>query len=102
MSSYEILIKCGYSKEEASRISGQPIPKDEPKPLKPYQAVIAAINEAKYADVANIRDSFMCKQYGGNTYRDIRAGSDNGDCTTRRGTYRKLKTGDGRFAVKPC
>ena len=97
MSSYEILIKCGYSKEEASRISGQPIPLT-PKISK---TSVAARNEAKYAEVANIRDSFISKQYG-NTYREISAGTDNGACTTRRGTYRKFKTGDGRFAVKPC
>lgn len=95
MTSYEILIKCGYSKEEASRISGTPIPKVS-------QAEIAARNEAKYSGVANIRDSILEKDYGGHTYRDIRAGTDNGTCTTRRGTYRKLKTGDGRFAVLPA
>ena len=98
MSSYEILIKCGYSKEEASRISGQPIP----VPPKVSQVSVAAINEAKYAEIPNVMDSFLEKNYSGNTYQDILAGSDNGDCTTRRGTYRKLKTGDGRFAVKPC
>lgn len=97
MSSYEILIKCGYSKEEASRISGQPIPVTP----KVSQASVAALNEAKYAEIPNVRDSFLEKNYSGNTYRDIRACSDNGDCTTRRGTYRKFKTGDGRCVVKP-
>ena len=33
---------------------------------------------------------------GRDTYGEIRAGFDNGQCTTRRGTYLKFKTGSGR------
>jgi len=97
MSAYDMLVKCGYSPAEASRISGQPIPRNVPKNL-------AEANEAKYSGdtLMSAEDRIMSKFDTSNLYGTIHdmCGVDNGDCTTRKSVYRRYKFGDGRFTKK--
>lgn len=86
----DILAKCGMSAEDVKRIAE--------KHMKPSNGLsVAEENERKYAGV-ELEESRWEKTHG-DVYREIRAGADNGGCTTRKGTYRRLKTGDGRCAT---
>lgn len=86
----DILAKCGMSAEDVKRIAE--------KHMKPSNGLsVAEENERKYAGV-ELEEARWEKTHG-DVYREIRAGADNGGCTTRKGTYRRLKTGDGRCAT---
>jgi len=79
MSPAEILAKCGLTAEavrktaakHASRINGESI---------------AVINERKYGDLYEGPDLDVNDIH--NRYVALSASTDNGECTTRRGTYR--------------
>lgn len=102
MSSYDMLITCGYSPAEASKISGQPIPIRHLPPTKPQ---IAAANEAKYgSDTTMTAEERIMRRLDSSTthgYKVLRSmRGENGECTTRRGTYRRWKFGKGNIGSR--
>jgi len=62
---------------------------------------VADENEAKYANVRDAELALTKELDGGIAarYEEIHAGTDNGECTTRRGTYCKIMYGNGRGRV---
>lgn len=60
---------------------------------------VANANERKYAGVRTESDIWSATHPG--VYVEIQSGSDNGECTSRRGTFCRLKTGDGRCPDQP-
>lgn len=93
MTSYEILVKCGYSPEEASRISGLKIPKTT-------QGEIARMNEERFGGQLTYEDRFLDKR-ARPVMRVIEENKpDIGDCTTRKGVYRRMHFGAGNLSRK--
>jgi len=88
----EILARCGMSADDVRKAAEKHM-----KPVSAPTMTLAEQNEQKYADVETEEDRWE-KTHGG-VYREIQAGTDNGTCTTRKGTYRHQKTGDGRCAT---
>lgn len=89
----DILAKCGMSADDVARAS-----KKFMRDVRDTRTV-AQRNEDKYADI-DCRSARLEERAGGGTgvsvYTAISEGADNGSCTTRAGTYRKLRFGDGR------
>lgn len=67
-----------------------------PKTIEKFRVgeSVADRNEKLYGGVETEKDRWE-KSHAG-TYVEIMSGTDNGACATRQGTYRKIKTGDGR------
>lgn len=92
MSVASILAKCGMSAEDVQKLAQKHMTKVQTRTLS-----VAEQNELKYEGVETAEDRW--EKTHGSVYRAIQAGTDNGNCSTRRSTYRKLKTGDGRCAT---
>lgn len=92
MSVASILAKCGMSAEDVQKLAQKHMTKVPTRTLS-----LAEQNELKYDGVETEEDRW--EKSHGSVYRAIQEGTDNGTCTTRRGTYRHQKTGDGRCAT---
>lgn len=92
MSAAEILAKCGMSVDGVRKAASKCMVKVDERKLS-----VAEQNELKFADV-ELEEDRWAKQHTG-VYSEIQSGADNGVCTTRRSTYRCVKTGDGRCAT---
>ncbi|MCQ2300818.1 MAG: hypothetical protein MJZ81_11935 [Bacteroidales bacterium] len=103
---YEMLVKCGYSTEDASRISGwHPSPTDVAAEKRAERLRIAAENERRYGglrseleDVSRFRGADTSISFRYDTIE--RCKPDVGDCTTRKGVYRRLKYGKGNMTER--
>lgn len=89
MSCAEILARCGMSADDVRNAVQKNM-----KPVVGRSLSIADLNEIKYAGVETQAERYDKTHTG--VYSEIQCGTDNGGCTTRRGTYRRIKTGDGR------
>ena len=93
MSVADILAKCGLTVDEVSKLASKHMVKVDERKVS-----VARQNERKYADVELEEDRWEKNHTG--VYNEIYSGTDNGGCTTRKGTYRKMRTGDGRCATQ--
>lgn len=98
--SYQILVRCGWTPSEASLISGYKPTQYELDAFRAAENKATAIaNEEKYESApASFEDRISNRE---DKYVTIkREGVDNGDCTTRRGVYRRHKFGKGNKGFK--
>ena len=102
-----MLMKAGYSAEEASRFSGHAIPLELANALTPglTQREVAAINERKYAGVGMSAEERLCERIDAGrkrVYQTIRERHliGCGDCKTEKGIIRRIKYGKGNLSKR--
>lgn len=93
MSVADILAKCGMTADDVRKAASKHLVK-----VNERKVSVARQNERKYADV-ELEEERWEKNHTG-VYNEIYSGTDNGGCTTRKGTYRRMMTGDGRCATQ--
>ena len=98
MSAYEMLLKAGYTPEEAANISGW-------RPPVKSQREIAEENERKYSCLGMSAEERIVERIEGNrrhVYEDIKNNNlvGAGICTTDRGYIRRCKYGKGNISKR--